>query len=279
LKNSLSFGSDPEFFLEHSETLWPVCGLVGGTKEEPRDLGNGFGIQEDNVALEMTMPPSYSLEEFQQNMKKALALAQEELPKDFQISTKTSGNFLKKFLKSEQACTFGCAPERNAYTGEEYGIEAEEGSTFRSCGGHVHIGFKEKDLKFKEKFVRILDVLLGLPSLSKDKDVERRKLYGKAGTWRNKSYGLEYRVLSNFWTFDSDLVKWVFEGVTLAYLVISNNMAEEFDSMYNEMSLTVQQIINTGNNEKALVISEKFKDKWQHQFKSLDSQEVVKHIP
>src|SRR3546814_1862742 len=47
--------------------------------------------------------------------------------------------------------------------------------------------------------VKQLDWYLGLWSLGKDKDKVRRSLYGKAGACRIKPYGVEYRVLSNFW--------------------------------------------------------------------------------
>jgi hypothetical protein len=54
--------------------------------------------------------------------------------------------------------------------------------------------------------VRELDYYLGLPSLKWDTDGRRRKLYGKAGAFRPKPYGLEYRVLSNKWLSDEKLI-------------------------------------------------------------------------
>ncbi len=46
------------------------------------------------------------------------------------------------------------------------------------------------------------DLFLGLPSAGADKQGKRRELYGKAGRYRPTSYGIEYRVLSNYWLFN-----------------------------------------------------------------------------
>jgi hypothetical protein len=54
----LMVGSDMEVFLRDnlSGVPVPVCGLIGGTKEKPKEVlgGNGFAVQEDNVMLEFT---------------------------------------------------------------------------------------------------------------------------------------------------------------------------------------------------------------------------------
>ena len=62
-----------------------------------------------------------------------------------------------------------------------------------------------------------LDYYLGLPSLLFDPDTSRRKMYGKAGAFRPKPYGMEYRVLSNAWLKSPELIKWVFNNTKLAF--------------------------------------------------------------
>ena len=44
-----------------------------------------------------------------------------------------------------------------------------------------------------------MDYTLGLDSLLLDSDTRRRSMYGRAGSFRFKEYGIEYRTLSNFW--------------------------------------------------------------------------------
>ena len=46
---------------------------------------------------------------------------------------------------------------------------------------------------------------MGLPAVRRDSQDKRRKLYGQAGRFRPTSYGIEYRTLSNYWTFGWDL--------------------------------------------------------------------------
>ncbi|OYV41139.1 MAG: hypothetical protein B7Z80_02685 [Rhodospirillales bacterium 20-64-7] len=58
-----------------------------------------------------------------------------------------------------------------------------------------------------------MDYFLGIHSLLWDKDGTRRKLYGKAGAFRPKPYGMEYRVLSNRWLDSPDLTRWVYNTV------------------------------------------------------------------
>ena len=67
-----SIGCDPEVFV--GDTIpRSVIGKVGGSKENPMPLpiGEGFCVQEDNVAMEFNIPPSKNKEEFVSNIVKA----------------------------------------------------------------------------------------------------------------------------------------------------------------------------------------------------------------
>ena len=98
----------------------------------------------------------------------------------------------------------------------------------RSCGGHVHIGMKgSKDEKMA--VIQYADLVLGVPSVKMDKGITRKKLYGKAGAMRFKPYGVEYRVLSNFWIFDPKLVSWVYDGVHRCMEYLEDGMNIEQD--------------------------------------------------
>jgi hypothetical protein len=56
-------------------------------------------------------------------------------------------------------------------------------------------------------------MFLGLWSVIRDPDTKRRELYGKAGAFRFKPYGVEYRVLSNFWLHTPDRMEYVWHLV------------------------------------------------------------------
>jgi hypothetical protein len=89
-----------------------------------------------------------------------------------------------------------------------------------------------------------MDFYLGVPSVLMDKGEARKELYGKAGAMRLKSYGMEYRTLSNFWIFDQRLIGWVYEQTAKAV------QAVEVGTSFKELRKTITNCIN--NNDKQL---------------------------
>jgi hypothetical protein len=87
--------------------------------------------------------------------------------------------------------------------------------SFRSAGGHWHVGYKDETKEMledpygKAEVIKMLDIFQGVPSILLDRDETaplRRSLYGKAGAHRPKPYGVEYRALGNFWVTSPTLV-------------------------------------------------------------------------
>jgi hypothetical protein len=257
-----TLGLDPEMFLVDKDGKYiSAVGLVGGTKERPKqitDLPRGYGVQEDNVAVELTIPPSESKEELIDKISLALEGCMRMIPKGLTLSDKCSAYFDFDQLETEAACAFGCSPEMDAYTGSNFQVKASDAGNFRTCGGHVHIGIDGLDIKRKGSFVIALDLFLGIPSMFLDKDTERRKLYGKAGSFRDKRYGLEYRVLSNFWIFDPGMISWVWDSVKAAYDFFIEN-EKELEYGYYELPLRIQHVINEKDYEEAEKLLKEFK--------------------
>jgi hypothetical protein len=111
----------------------------------------------------------------------------------------------------------GCNPDFNAYTLELNPVP-DSNLPIRTGSGHIHVGFTENadvgdfsHLMLCAEYAKQLDFFLGLPSLYWDRDNRRRNLYGKAGAFRPKPYGLEYRVLSNKWLTDEELMEFVYD--------------------------------------------------------------------
>jgi hypothetical protein len=66
----------------------------------------------------------------------------------------------------------------------------------------------------------------------------RKQLYGKAGAFRAKPYGVEYRTLSNFWIFNDNLIRWVW-----------NNTQRALDSVgVVDVSAEQERILRSINN-------------------------------
>ncbi len=140
-----------------------------------------------------------------------------------------------------------CDPDFSVWTGEQNEAPAS-GGNLRTAGGHVHIGYNDPDMETSLNIIKALDIYLGVPSVILDLDKDRKKMYGKAGAYRLKMYGVEYRSLSNFWIKDQESINFVFNGVKAAMEFINSGGVEQ---LTDEKILKIQTCINTGNEELA----------------------------
>ena len=93
-----------------------------------------------------------------------------------------------------------------------------------------------------------MEYTLGLPSVCMDDDTDRRSLYGASGAYRLKPYGVEYRVLSNFWLRSEELQRWAYQQ---AY-----DSVAKMDTLHVYTDAIspdeVARIINTSDREAAI---------------------------
>lgn len=220
-------GSDPETFLTIGDSFVSAHDVIPGTKYEPFFVPHG-AIQVDGVAAEFNTFPTNDVSVWVKNhqavmsaMKPFLMQKDERLA----ITIQPTAWFDQDYWNSlpDEVKVLGCTPDYNAYTGGENDPPETE-LPFRTGGGHVHIGwgsgFDPSDPKhFEEcrRIVRQLDATLYPASLAWDSDEERRSLYGKVGAFRPKSYGVEYRPLSNKWVGSTETLEQVF-NTTMAAL-------------------------------------------------------------
>jgi hypothetical protein len=233
-----TIGADPEVFVGREGKVRSIIGLIGGTKENPQPLpiGDGFGVQEDNVAMEFNIPVSHTKATFVSNISLA-DMHGLQFVKDSAVS------FPAEELTHPMALVFGCDPDFNAWTKSRNPRPYSPDRNLRSCGGHVHIGVDAPD-ETKLKIIRACDLHLGVSSVLLDTGDLRKQLYGKAGAFRLKSYGVEYRTLSNFWIFDEKLTGWVYDNTKAALDAVQNGLPFEEDGDL------IQQAIN--DNDKGL---------------------------
>jgi len=253
----LKLGCDPEIFLQGEKgNLVSSIGKVGGSKHAPLPLpiGDGFCVQEDNVALEFNIPPASSKQEFVMFIGSITKFLEESLHNaiGLKFSNLSAASFPKKELKHPAAKEFGCDPDFNAWTKEINPRPVAKDKTLRSCGGHVHVGCDSRLDPLS--IIQLMDLYLGVPSVIMDKGEKRKQLYGKAGAYRIKPYGVEYRVLSNFWIFSPRLIEWVWDNTNRAVTAVESQLS----LLDNETSLLIQDTINTNNKEQANFLSEKY---------------------
>ena len=264
---SFTIGCDPEFFLrdKNSGNLVSAIPFIKGTKYAPELLKFGGNIQRDNVAVEVATDPAASLNEFIKNVGCTLKEAVKLLPDGHEIVALPSARFDKSQLKHPDALVFGCDPDCDAWSVCENSPPCASDPLLRSCGAHIHVGTTGADenaflLEFEGKLsmVKIMDCLHGIISTALDSSeeaVERRKLYGKAGAHRPKEYGVEYRVLSNYWLKSPITVMMIYH-LTQDALAICREKRDV--ALINEMGEDrIKSVINDGLCKDAMMMIEK----------------------
>lgn len=256
-KFSITAGCDPEMFLQSTlGELRSSVGLIGGTKiaPQPLPLGDGYAVQEDNVAVEFNIPPAANSMEFINSINKTLAFLTGIVRDNYgmEFSRLSAASFPDDQLMSAAAQEFGCEPDFNCWTGKKNPKPAAEDKNLRSCGGHVHIGFDRKEIDTMS-VMKMMDLHLGVPSVLMDKGDLRKQLYGKAGAYRDKSFGGEYRVLSNFWIFEDSLIKWAWDNTERAVNAAGSRLA-----LSNDDEARIINCINTNDKSLAGQLVEQF---------------------
>lgn len=235
-------GADPEFFIKKKYGGYTsAVGLIGGSKWEPKKIDeDGHAILEDNVAVEFNIKPASSFDEFRSSIHKVLDHIRGILP-GYEFSKESAVSFPQEELMTPEAQMFGCEPDFDAWRECVNEKPCADDKNLRSAGGHIHVG---SDLAINNPVavIRAMDLFLGVPSTQLDAGTLRRELYGKAGCFRAKSYGAEYRTLSNFWIFDDSLIQWAFDGTQRALEFVEKGNTIDAADGYR-----IQRCINTNN--------------------------------
>lgn len=257
-KKIITLGTDPEMFtIDSNGKLSSVAGLLGCDKWNQKKVAEGIYLQEDNVLVEFATDPSNSFQHFDGIIKRGVDACARELDKvNLGVAPGISSHIytmdeLNSFHKS--AFEFGCEPDYNALTGMMNPKPAAADAGLRTAGGHVHLGYADHlngmSLEESQTITGVMcDYFLGLPALLMDPDDRRRELYGKAGAIRKKSYGIEYRVLSNFWIFDEAKRQFVWDQAHKAFETLSG----DFQRLVALVSPDeIQRVINEADKRAA----------------------------
>jgi hypothetical protein len=215
-----TYGSDPEFMLLLNGQYVSAIPRVPGTAEE-RFNKNGHSFYWDNVLAECAIAPGKGHDEAIENFRSCFK-TYAEIVAPCRLTTRASFDYPDEELQDSRCRIAGCAKDYCVYTGKAKKPPAGiiEKTSLRTGGGHIHLGQGQSDGVLHETTweswltVYMLDLFVGIPSLFMDHDstsARRRKVYGQAGRYRPKAYGMEYRSLGNFWLASPDLVKLIFE--------------------------------------------------------------------
>lgn len=226
-----TFGSDPEGFVfdPRKKKYVSAHGKVPGTKQNPHRFIGG-AVQVDGMAAEFNTLTC----NFANDLKTYINYCYREIKQrwlyEYEFHFVPTAEFDDEEWDSapEEAKILGCDPDYNAWSERINPVPDADGKQYRTGAGHIHIGWNA-GMEIDDDLVRIgaalareLDATIGVASLLWDDDKKRRTLYGKAGAFRPKPYGMEYRTLSNVWVGKGRLTDYVANTATYAIQRLMN---------------------------------------------------------
>lgn len=234
---NIKMGADPEVFVVNNQKKpRSAHGLVPGSKEHPFPVPLG-AVQVDGMALEFNIDAAETQAAFCGNIDTVMEAMKQMLPNDRTIKVQPVAFFSKQHMDMQpiEALELGCDPDFNGYTREENPRPLAL-KNMRTAAGHVHIGWGEGfDIKDPAHYLacctlaRQLDSYLFIPSLLFDRDKRRQRMYGKPGCFRPKSYGMEYRTLSNWWIEKPEYQRMVYNGAHWAVTALIEDGVERVE--------------------------------------------------
>lgn len=256
---NVKVGSDPELFIINSTNNKVVSsiGIIPGEKGNAYrapDMPKGYGLQIDNILAEFNIPATNKKENFIASieyMKDYIRNFVKKVNPDLDIQCVASREVDEDQLQSPEAKLFGCNVSYNAYTEDENPKPDGERDNLRSSGFHLHLSYKTPNAATSIKLIKYLDMYLGIPSVVMDPDTKRRTLYGKAGDFRLRAYGVEWRSLSSYMMSSKEILEFVWNGIMRAIKAYNYNLPL-IDAE------TVQNTINNSDVETAKHLIEKY---------------------
>lgn len=250
---NFTIGCDPEFIVINKQDIISAINIIKGTRDKRIKIKN-TEIYYDNVLAECTVKPASSKEEFVENIQESINLLS-EIIFPYKLSQLSSAIFTNEELEHPDAKKSGCAAEYCAYSLSTISPnkinKIFKNSNLRTAGGHVHLGTNlGKNHESCVMLVRMLDLFLGFISLildSSQESIERRKIYGSAGRYRQPFYGVEYRTLGNFWIFNNQLIRLLYDICEFVIKFTEDRGYENFWKVDNE-KLDSDEFWNNGGD-------------------------------
>jgi hypothetical protein len=254
-----TMGSDPEIFLTRggkivgSERVIPEGGIIlnqvndRGLPLNPlyyddrlaawtSSHGAGGSIVRDGVQAELHPTPvscraimGVQFAAMFRVLHQNILRSKEFREQNFQISLLEMVEVDKEELASLTPASrvLGCKPSFNWYdNAADIGVDPET-YPMRSLSGHIHLCLNDRYMSERTRLAPLMDAIVGNTCVLVDRDplnIERRKVYGRAGEFRTPRHGFEYRTLSAFWLQSYPLMSFVFGLSRLAYAVFATTI-------------------------------------------------------
>lgn len=222
----ITVGSDPEGFVydRNKKTYVPASHTcIKGTKQKPEPLDCGGFVQIDGCAIEFNTPPVQTLTGFQNAVQDCVKEIENKIGDRYNLKFIPLVTFKKDLFDDQDDIhkQLGCDPDFSP-RGKENMVNIPKGwETTRTCGGHIHLGYKNVKDEFDPKHFydcRNLTYYLSPNLISVEYSYlydnnrylihslrNRKSMYGGNYGFRPKKYGVELRSLSNVWVDTPEL--------------------------------------------------------------------------
>lgn len=271
-------GSDPEIFaVDKDNQVIPAFRFLGSKESPDRCEQNNEPIFWDGYQAEFNVYAQSCLDGTITSTWQSLRSLDRLLKKhdkDARLTIQPTFDIPMHLLKTdkEEHVQFGCMPSKNVY--EMKGKVADGRDVpFRSSGGHIHLALNEEQKKKIPQYVKALDAILGVASVSmfgQYDESRRREYYGLAGEYRTPKHGMEYRPLSNVWMCHPTAMYITFEFARKIISLVDNDLfkywnarEEDVIACINDCNIPLACEIIKQNEEmfKDLLASFCYKDK------------------
>ena len=199
-------------------------------------------VQEDNVMAELNIEPALTAKQFVKRTNEVIeSLTSIITPHGLHYKIMDFQKFDPEFLKSAQAKQFGCDPDYNIYTLKQNVV----------------------DTKLLHAENIRTDFFIGLPLTIVERESQRKSFYGKAGSFREKEYGIEYRTPSNIWLSSDESMSWIFRQIKTMMSEVMYALPDDSVPRFERKILDIgenafQEIINNGYVDDAYDICENY---------------------
>lgn len=246
---NFTIGTDPEFIILDNKNIPRSAIRILKNKKKSIKIKNNFYYY-DNVLAECTVKPSINKNYFIKNLKESLQNLS-NLIRPYKLSLIPSALFSPGELKHPESRVYGCNPESCAYKMQIIDSQKNtiKNTRLRSAGGHLHLGFSNKDYIYCLMAVRMLDLFVGIPCIFLDPTPSqtRRKTYGMAGRYRQPKYGIEYRTPGNFWLSSPSTASLIYDLCEYSLFCVETNWYKKFWTI-DEQKLNSNDFWNSGGD-------------------------------
>jgi len=270
--NSQNSGKNTPYGILH-EIIPPIALITDYGKKYKEIKGKkvlienkNFQWSEDGAAIELQINPSNNLNTLVERLHSARFELNKYLSElGLQMSTQVTGFFdVNKYWKERddmfRSCViFGCDPDMSPSlyysTGlDEFPEELDVSEhPYRYAGGHIHIQAPKDNpniyMNNWEEAAILFDFIVGLKNVTYKRpdsvelqELARLKYYGKPGRIRlqnydekNNIFGIEYRVMSNYWLHQSRLMGILFNAIDLSTSLLERGIGTIFLAKFEDI--------------------------------------------